>query len=170
MVRLRDANEEDIPMVTEICNEVMRNTNAIYQEQELTVDNRLNYYRERINNGFPFLVAVELSPETKREEVVGYATYGPFRSFYGYRFTVEHSVHVKSDQRGKGIGTLLLSRLLEIAAEREVHVIIAAIESENVVSMRMHEKYGFEYVARMPEVGNKRGQWLTLVLMQKILS
>lgn len=168
-IRLRDAQEEDFHEITEIFNDVMRNSMSLYQEEEVTVENRLQYFHDRLSAGFPFIVAVESGIDGK-EEVIGYATYGSFRSSYGYRYTVEHSIYVRKDQRGKRIGNTLLNRLLEIAKDRGVHVIVGCIDSSNEVSIKMHEKFGFSEVGRMPEVGNKKGQWLTLVLVQKILS
>lgn len=166
---LRDAKDEDFPEITEIFNDVMRTSMSLYQEHEVTVENRIHYFHDRLASNFPFIVAVETSSSGK-EEVIGYGTYGTFRGAYGYRFTVEHSVYVRKDQRGKGIGNVLLVRLLDIAKERGIHVMVAGIDSSNTVSIKMHEKFGFQEVARMPEVGFKKGQWLTLVLMHKILS
>ena len=166
----REAREEDMAAVTAIFNQVLRDSNSIYQEHEVSLDSRVQVLRDRLANGFPFIVAVEPKSSGEGEEVVGYASYGPFRTSYGYRFTAEHSIHVREDKRGKGLGKHLLTKLLEIAVSKGVHVMVAAIDSGNEMSILMHRKFGFEEVGRMPEVGCKRGQWLTLVLMQKILS
>jgi L-amino acid N-acyltransferase YncA len=167
--RWRYAKEEDMVPVTAIFNEVLATSNNIYQEYEVNVENRILYYDERIKNNYPFIVAIETNVETGKEEVIGYATYCQFRPFYGYRYTVEHSVYVRNDKRGKGLGDCLLSKIMDIAKERDLHVLIAGIDSENVVAIKIHEKHGFVEVGKMPEVGFKKGQWLTLVLMQKIL-
>ena len=102
-------------------------------------------------------------------EMAAVAAYGWFRdavSRPGYRFTVEHSIHVRQDRWGSGIGRELMGALIEQARHSGKHVMIAAIDSANERSIRFHRRLGFVEVARMPEVGTKFDQWLELVLLQ----
>lgn len=99
-------------------------------------------------------------------KVVGYASYGPFRAFDGYRGTVEHSVYVRTDLRGGGRGRALLSALILRARAQGLHVMVAAIEAENNASIILHQRLGFAAVGLMPQVGQKFGRWLDLLLMQ----
>ena len=161
---IRDATEDDMVDVRDILNDVIRNTLFVYQEQEVTTESRIAVLRDRRTNGFPFFVA-EID-----NEVVGYATYGPFRAFFGYRYTVEHSVYIRSDQRGKGIGKLLLEKLIEVGTSTKLHLMVACIDSNNLNSIELHKKYGFVETGRMSEAGRKNNQWLTLVIMQRVLS
>ena len=106
------------------------------------------------------------------DEVLGMASYGDFRDsihWPGYRFTVEHSIHVRSDRRHDGLGRMLMEELLTRAARNGIHVMVAGIDADNGDSIRFHERLGFVEVARMPETGHKFGRWLDLVLMQRIL-
>jgi phosphinothricin acetyltransferase len=99
-------------------------------------------------------------------KVVGYASYGPFRAFDGYRGTVEHSVYVRADLRGSGRGRVLLTALIELARSQGLHVMVAAIEAGNAGSLVLHRRLGFEAVGLMPQVGQKFGRWLDLLWMQ----
>ena len=101
--------------------------------------------------------------------VLGYASYGSFRAYSGYRLTVEHSVYVRGDVRGQGIGAALLASLILRAQAQGLHVMVGALEAGNTASLALHASQGFSETARMPEVGWKFGRWLTLVLVQKIL-
>jgi L-amino acid N-acyltransferase YncA len=106
------------------------------------------------------------------EDVVGWATYGDFRDsvrWPGYQPTVEHSIHVRRDRWGRGIGRRLLQTLSERARQAGKHVMVAAIDASNLGSIRFHERLGFFEVARMPEIGEKFGRRLDLVLMQRML-
>jgi phosphinothricin acetyltransferase len=100
---------------------------------------------------------------------VGFASFGDFRPWPGYRFTVEHTVHVRADYRGQGVGGSLMHPLIERAIGLGKHVMIAGVDAENAPSLRFHERLGFERVAHFREVGFKFGRWLDLVFLQRLL-
>ena len=105
--------------------------------------------------------------------VIGFASYGEFRNatkWPGYRFTVEHTIHIDGTHQGAGVGGALLEALVERATAAGLHVMIGAIDGENDGSIRFHERHGFVQVARVHEVGFKFGRWLDLVLVQRTLS
>lgn len=160
---VRDAIAADLPGVLEIYNEVIANSTAVFSDQPVTLEDRERWLQARHADGFPVLVAVDSSG------VLGFASFGPFRTWPGYRSTVEHSVHVRADRRGEGIGSQLLVELIERARALGKHVVIAGIDADNAASIRMHERLGFTSVARLSEVARKFDRWLDLVLMQRIL-
>lgn len=160
---IRRATHADLEAITAIYNEVIVNSDAIYRENAVPVSERIEWYEAKVNDGFPVLVAID------SEEIVAYGVFGNFRFGEGYNDTVEHSVHVRSDKRGQGIGKTILAELIRIATAENRHVMVAAIDSKNLGSISLHAQYGFVESARMPEVAKKNGTSLTLVLMQKIL-
>jgi phosphinothricin acetyltransferase len=163
-VLIRRASQVDLEAITAIYNDVISNSDAIYRESAVPVSERIEWFEAKIDNGYPVLVA------TESDQIVGYGVYGNFRFGEGYNHTVEHSVHVRSDQRGQGIGKAILGELISIATAESRHVMVAAIDSKNLGSISLHAKFGFVESARMPEVAKKNGTALTLVLMQKILN
>src|SRR5947207_9976670 len=146
-MRIRDATNADLQAILAIYNDVVANTTAIYDERASTFDERQSWFDARVRQGLPVLVA-ELD-----REIVGFSTFGEWRSRWGYRFTVEHSVHVRADCRGKGLGRQLVEVLFPRAAAMNVHMMIAHIDSAAVASLRLHEKLGFENVGTFREVG-----------------
>ena len=160
---IRQASSDDLPGLLAICNDVIATSTAIFSEQPSSLDDRQQWLDERTARGYPVLVAADASG------VLGYASFGDFRSWPGYRFSVEHSVHVRADSRGRGIGSALVTALLPRAAALGKHVMIAGIDADNAASLRMHERLGFERVAHLKEVGWKFGRWLDLVFMQRTL-
>jgi len=161
--RIDDAAEADLPDILAIYNDVIATSTAVYSEVPVTLENRQEWFRARVAQGYPVLVARDDTG------VIAYATFGDFRSWPGYRFTVEHSVHVRADRRGRGIGTRLMEALLPRARALGKHVMIGGIDADNAASIRMHERLGFERSANMKEVGRKFDRWLDLVFMQRML-
>ena len=160
---IADATEADLPGILAIYNDVIAHSTAVYSNVPMTLENRLEWWSSRVARGYPVLV-------TRDEEgVTGFATFGEFRAWPGYRYTVEHSVHVRADRRGQGIGSELVRALFPRATAQGKHVMIAGVDASNAASIRFHEALGFERVALMREVGRKFDRWLDLVLLQRWL-
>lgn len=162
-MQIRDAQSADLVTITEIYNDAVAHTTAIWNDTIVDLDNRAAWLAARAASGYPVLVAVDESG------VIGYASFGDWRAFDGYRNTVEHSVYVRGDQRGRGVGKALMRELIERARGIDKHVMVAAIESENAGSIGLHLSLGFEEVGRMPQVGEKFGRWLDLTFLQLVL-
>jgi phosphinothricin acetyltransferase len=157
---IRDATEADLPAILDIYNDAVANTTAIWNDNLVDLQNRQEWFAARLARGFPVLVAEQ------NGAIAGYAAYGDWRAFEGFRHTVEHSVYVHKDHRGSGIGRLLMQALVETARERKVHVMIACIEAGNAASIRLHESLGFRVAGTFREVGTKFGRWLDLTCME----
>lgn len=162
-VQIRDADDSDLPAITEIHNHAVVHTTAIWNEDAVDVADRAAWLADRTARGYPVIVAVDDSG------LVGYASYAQWRPHSGYKHTVEHSVYVRGDQRGRGIGKTLMAELIERAHAAGIHVMIGGIESRNVASIVLHERLGFAEVGRMPQVGAKFGRWLDLSMLQLVL-
>ncbi len=157
---VRDATEADLPAIRDIYNHAVEHTTAIWNETVVDLDNRREWFAMRKARGFPVLV-------TERDgSIAGYASYGDWRAFEGFRHTVEHSVYVEKDHQGAGIGKLLMTALIARAGENGIHVMIAGIEAGNVASIALHEKLGFRNGGTFREVGTKFGRWLDLTFME----
>ena len=168
MVTIRDADDADVEAITAIQNALLATTAIEWTDTPHTVAGRQEWLVGRRAAGLPVLVAV-----SETGEVAGFASFGPFRDsqkWPGYRLTVEHTVHVREDHWGSGVGRQLMLALIERATSMGLHVMVAAVDGENDASIRFHERLGFEVVARMPQVGTKFGRWLDLVLLQRQLS
>jgi phosphinothricin acetyltransferase len=158
---IREANEADLAEILVIHNAAIAETTALWETEQVGLDDRSAWWQERRAGGYPVLVA-EIAGA-----VAGYASYGPWRAKSGYRHTVENSVYVADRFQRRGVATALLTELVERARRSgRVHAIVAAIESSNTTSITLHEKAGFNTVGVLPEVGQKFGRWLDLTLMQ----
>lgn len=161
---VRDARAGDLTALLDIYNDVIATSTAIYTEAPTTLAERRAWFDARRAAGFPIVVA-EVDGE-----VAGYSSFGEFRGPWpGYRYTVEHSVHVRADRRGRGVGQALVTALFPLALASGRHVMIGGIDAANAASLRMHERLGFERVAHFREVGFKFGRWLDLVFVQRFL-
>jgi L-amino acid N-acyltransferase YncA len=162
---IRDAEDADLPAILAIFNEAVLNTTAIWLDSPVDLANRQAWLATRREQGYPVLVAVAAD-----EQVLGYAAYGDWRPFEGFRHTVENSLYVAAEQRGQGIGGLLLGVLIERAQAAGKHLMVAAIESQNSASIALHQRFGFIISGQMAQVGCKFGRWLDLTFMQLTLS
>lgn len=157
---LRDATSADLAAIMEIYNDAVLNTTAIWNDTVVDLDNRTAWFAARMERGFPVLVA-EIDGK-----VAGYASYGDWRAFDGFRHTVEHSVYVHNQARGHGLGKLLMQLLITRAAEGGIHVMVACVEANNAASVGLHEKLGFRNVGTFSQVGTKFGGWLDLTCLE----
>ncbi len=160
-MELRDAAEGDLAGLAAIYNDVIATSTAIYSSDPVTLEDRRKWWRARVDSGYPVLIAVDESG------VVGFSTFGDFRNWPGYRFTVEHTVHVRADRRGGGVGTTLVEALFPRAAALGKHMMIAAVDAANAPSIRFHERLGFHQAGLLREVGYKFDRWLDLVFLQR---
>lgn len=164
MVTIRPAREADLPTISEIYNHIILNTTAVYQYEAQSLEMREEWYAAKMKDGYPVFVAEE------DRKVVGISSYGPFRAWAAYKYTVENSVYVAEGQRGKGIGKLLIQPLIDSAREKGLHAIVAGIDATNDSSVRLHQAFGFVEVAHFKEVGFKFGRWLDLKFLELVLA
>ena len=163
-MEIRPCTRADLPGVLEIYNEAVLNTTATYDYEPRTLEHRIAWFDDHVKSNYPVFVAVD-----DGGRVLGWSALNRFHDRAGYRFTSENSVYVAADQRGKGIGRLLMPPLIEAARARELHAIIAGIDATNETSLRLHASFGFERVAHLKQVGYKFGRWLDLVYMELLL-
>ena len=163
MIIVRHATQHDLPQILEIYNDIIKNTTAVYYYEPHTLEMRGQWFMEKEEKGFPVFVAEEDGV------ILGMSTIGPYRVPTAYQFTVENTVHVAADARGRGVGKLLMAPIIEAAREMKMHAIIAGIDAGNEVSLHLHKSFGFEEVAHFKEVGYKFGRWLDLKFLELIL-
>lgn len=159
MPTIRPAGEQDLAAITEIYNEAGVGTTASYALEPVSVENRRDWFVRLSADGFPVLVL------TENDEVLGYASYGPFRGLAGYAYTVEHSIYISDRYRASGGGRMLMSALIDYARGRGVHVMVGVIDGSNEDSIAFHRRLGFQECGRLPEVGRKFGRWLDVVFL-----
>jgi L-amino acid N-acyltransferase YncA len=163
IMKIRNAAEADLQQMLDIYNEIIANTTAVFQYDPHTLQMRKDWFAQKQKDGFPVFVAEE------NGEVTGFSTIGPFRNWQAYKYSVENSVYVRTDMRGKGIGKILLQATIDAAKQMGMHTIVAGIEASNETSIIMHKKFGFEQVAYFKQVAYKFGRWLDLMFLQLML-
>lgn len=142
---------------------LIRETAVTFNSVEKSEMDVATLLMEKAQQNLPFFVAMA------EEEVLGFATYGPFRAGVGYAHTMEHSIMLDPRARGLGLGRGLMSALEDHAQGRGVHTLWAGVSAENPAGVTFHQHMGFTEVATLPEVGFKFGRWMDLVLLCKRL-
>ncbi|QIR77007.1 N-acetyltransferase family protein [Sulfurospirillum diekertiae] len=157
---IRFADENDLEAILTIYNDAILNTTAVYTYVAKTLEERQQWFHKKNEEGYPLWVYEHDG------NVVGYATYGSFRSSPAYKYTIEHSVYVHKDFRKHGFGRALLQTIIDDANAKGYATIVAGIDASNTKSIHLHEKLGFVLSGIVHKVGYKFGQWLDLAFYE----
>ena len=152
------------PEILAIFNHAILHTTALYEYEPRTPEFMAAWFDTKERAGLPVIGA--FTPDGR---LAGFAAYGPFRTLPAYRYTVEHSVYVHPDHRGRGIARALLHELISRAQAQEVHVLVGVIDAENAASIALHRALGFVHAGTLRQVGYKFGRWLDVDLYQLAL-
>ena len=159
---IRPATESDLPAINEIYNYFVLHSTCTYQEEPEPLSGRQAWFRHH-GPKHPVIVA------SVGEQVIGWGSLSAFHTRAAYRNTVENSIYVHQQHHRRGVGSLLLRHLIECASSIGHHAIIAGIDAEQTASVALHERFGFQTVGHLREVGFKFGRWLDVIYMERIL-
>lgn len=156
--------EHHARQILDILNDAIINSTALYDYKPRTFESMRPWFQAKEEHGFPLIGAVDANGT-----LLGFASYGTFRAWPAYQYTVEHSVYVHKNHRGKSLGLYLMQRLIAIARQNQVHVLVGGIDTDNTVSVSLHEKLGFEHAGTIRQAAYKFGRWLDLGFYQLTL-
>lgn len=161
---LKPCAEKQLPEILDIFNDAILNSTALYDYKIRNMETMNAWYADKTSHNSPIVGAFD-----EEGTLLGFATYGMFRVRPAYKYTVEHSVYVRSDKRGLGLGKVLLKEIIKKAEEQNFHVLVGVIDASNDVSIKLHENEGFKLTGIIKEVGFKFGKWLDAAFYQLIL-
>ncbi len=161
MLNILRATIEHVESITDIYNDAVLNSTATFDTEQKSIEDQRLWFNEH-NDKYPILVAEEDGT------FVGWASLNRWSGRCAYADTAEISIYIKDDFRGKGVGTILLKKILEEGRNGGLHTVLARIADGSAFSIKLHKKAGFEYVGVMKEVGKKFGKLLDVHMMQLI--
>jgi L-amino acid N-acyltransferase len=165
MMRVVQCDQErHADAILAIFNDAIVNSTALYDYKPRTKEMIAVWFDVKSKGQFPVI-----GIENDAGELMGFGSYGTFRAFPAYKYSVEHSVYVDARFRGQGIGKRLLQEIIKAAQQQEYHVLVGAIDAANAVSIRLHESLGFAHCGTIRQAGFKFGRWLDLAFYQLIL-
>ena len=147
--------------ILEILNDAIVTSTALFDYAPRKPESMVEWFRTKEARRFPVLGAVD-----DDGTLLGFATYGTFRAWPAYKYTIEHSVYVHRDHRRKGIARELMTRLIAEAERQDYHLMVAGIDAENAASIVLHEQLGFARCGVIHHAGFKFGRWLDLVFYE----
>ena len=157
--------ERHAGQILAIFNEAIVNSTALYDYKPRTIEMMANWFEAKAKGRYPVI-----GVEGDTGELMGFASYGPFRAWPAYKYSVEHSVYVDARFRGQGIGRLLLEQVIKAARDQDYHLLVGGIDAANQASIALHEKLGFRHCGTIQQVGFKFGRWLDLSFYQLTLT
>jgi phosphinothricin acetyltransferase len=158
-------HERHAAPILAIFNDAILTSTALFDYAPRPFATMTPWFQTKEQNGFP-VIGVEAEDGT----LLGFASYGIFRDRPAYKYTVEHSVYVHQDHRGKGLGRLLMHELIKEAKARGVHVLVGGIEASNQGSIALHQSLGFSHAGTINQCGYKFGRWLDVSFYQLLLA
>ncbi|RYM06879.1 N-acetyltransferase family protein [Sporolactobacillus sp. THM7-7] len=161
-MKIRDAHINDLPEMTEIYNDAVRNLAASFDIEEQTLEERREWFLGH-GNRYPIIVAEE------QERVLGYCSLSKYRKKPAYIHSAELSIYISKDYRGKGVGSRLMKEMIERTQSLGYHTLVSGITDGNAGSIALHQKFGFSYVGCFREVGFKFNQWHDVHFYQRLL-
>ncbi len=156
------AQNQDAPEIANLWNHYVQSGTATFRSELYTKEEITLLIQTSAQNDTPFFIA-------RNERLLGFALYKQFRSGNGYARTMEHTIYLDTQARGRGIGRKLMEALEKHARHRNVHSFIGGVTFDNQESILFHEKLGFRITGTIPEVAEKFGKWHQIAFMQKIL-
>jgi L-amino acid N-acyltransferase len=150
--------------ILDIFNHAIVTSTALYEYQPRTPEFMATWFENKRRGSFPVVGLVE------GEELIGFGSFGSFRPFPGYKYTVEHSVYVSAKHRRRGAGKRLLEEIVRLAREQNYHVLVGVIDSQNEVSINLHKRLGFQLAGTLRQAGFKFGRWLDVDFYQLTLN
>jgi phosphinothricin acetyltransferase len=163
-MKIAECTFEQAPEILAIFNESIANSTALYDYQPRTMANMETWFETKRKGNFPVIGAFDTDGK-----LTGFASYGTFRAWPAYKYSIEHSVYVRKENRGQGLGKLLLCEIVEAAKKQEYHTIIGVIDAANETSIQLHRRAGFSECAHIQQAGYKFGRWLDVVYYQLML-
>jgi phosphinothricin acetyltransferase len=158
-----DAARHSAPILA-IFNDAIANSTALYDYRPRALESMVGWFDAKAKGRYPVI-----GVENDAGELMGFASYGPFRNWPAYKYSVEHSIYVDARFRGQGLGRVLLKEIIAAAEKQDYHVMVGGIDAANAVSIKLHESLGFIHSGTVKHAGFKFGRWLDLALYQLIL-
>ena len=156
--------DTDAQAILAIFNHAILHTTALYEYNPRTMTTMQQWFANKAAGNFPVLGLLN-----EQDQLVAFGSYGTFRAFPAFKYSVEHSVYVAPDQQGKGYGSLVLQKIIEQAQQDNYHLLIGGIDAANEASIALHTKYGFRHSGTITQAGFKFGRWLDLAFYQLTL-
>lgn len=150
--------------ILDIFNDAIINSTALYDYQPRTMENMVAWFEQKSKGNYPVIGIVD-----DQNQLQAFGTYGPFRAFPAYKYTVEHSLYVHKNHRGKGLGKIILQEIIKNAMHQDYHCLVAGIDSTNETSIALHKTSGFEFCGSINQAGYKFSNWLDLEFYQLLL-
>ena len=161
---ISDCDRSRAAEILAILNDAIEHSTALYDYRPRPLAAMDGWFDVKERGAYPVIGAIG-----DDGRLLGFASYGQFRAWPAYKYSVEHSLYVAAAHRGQGIGKALLTALLDRARAQQYHNVIGGIDADNATSIALHERLGFERCGLIRHAGFKFGRWLDLAFYQKLL-
>ncbi|MGL4766814.1 MAG: GNAT family N-acetyltransferase [Formosimonas sp.] len=156
--------EQHADAILAMLNHAIVHSTALYDYEPRPPESMVDWFKNKQQGNYPVIGAVD-----DAGFLLGFASYGGFRAWPAYQYSIEHSVYVHHEHHGQGVGSALLRELIRVAKASRYHTMIAGIDVDNLASIALHQKLGFEHAGTIRHAGFKFNRWLDLSFYQLLL-
>lgn len=164
-MQIIDCTTDHASQILAILNDAILHSTALYDYQPRTMESMTAWFDSKRRGNYPVVGIIN-----DDNQLMAFGSYGPFRAWPAYKYTIEHSLYVQKEHRGKGLGKQILAELIKQAERQDYHCLMAGIDASNAASRNLHQTFGFAFCGRMRQVGFKFNQWLDLEFYQLLLN
>ncbi len=165
-MKLIDCTEQKhAAAMLDILNDAIIDSTALYDYQPRPAESMVAWFAAKRQGRYPVI-----GIEDDAGRLAGFASFGVFRAWPAYKYTVEHSVYIHKDYRGQGLGHMLMTELIGAAQRQDYHCLIGVIDMNNTASIALHQASGFVHAGTVRQAGYKFGEWLDVGFYQLLLA
>ena len=164
-MEIRIAELSDVAAITCIFNFYIEHTNARFEEEKLSLENRQQWFSQFSNQS-----KHQLYVATEGGVLLGFACSQQYRAMSAFEDTAEVTIYLAAEAQGKGLGSKLYSQLFASISDYDVHRVVSGVALPNDASIALHKRFGFREVGVFNEYAKKNGQYISSMWLEKVLN
>ncbi|MBP6872514.1 MAG: N-acetyltransferase [Bacteroidales bacterium] len=161
-IRFTEITEADFAVIKGIYDYYILNSTSTYYTELISIDELKQFIPLNSQRYKSYMIEAG-------GECCGFCYLSQYKKRQAYDRTAEISLYLKNGYTGRGIGRIALEYLEGIAREKGIHVLLAIISGDNIASIKLFERAGYEKCGHLKQIGEKFHRVLDVLFYQRFL-